>query len=93
MCARTSKSNLVQAMEDGTYFVENEVPIGTVNGSNVDFTLADAPNPASSLELVEGASPLTGGGVDFTLTGDAIVFVMAPPTGSLMLASYRLTPL
>lgn len=90
--ARTQGSNIIQSIEDGTYFIENEVPVGTVDGSNTDFTLAYTPNPASSLELVVNGIQLKAGGEDFTLTSDAIVFVTAPPHNSLILASYRVTP-
>lgn len=89
--ARTESSNFTQSMEDGNLFVTGEIPTGTVNGSNVSFTLTNAPNPSDSLELtVNGAEQkLTE---DYTLSGDTITMVSAPPQGSLLKADYRVEP-
>lgn len=82
----------VQAIAGGTYFVENEVPSGTVNGTNKIFTLAGTPNPASSLELSLNGSQQKAGGADFTLATATVTFVIAPESGSTLLASYRIAP-
>lgn len=87
-----SEELVIQAIAAGTYFVENEVPSGTVNGTNDTFTLAANPNPDSSLELKVNGVYMKAGGVDFTLTGTSIVFVIPPATDSLILASYRVSP-
>lgn len=79
----------VQAINGGTYFVENEVPSGAIDDSNTNFTLANTPSPAASLELVLNGVQQKAGGFDFTLSGAAISFVVAPPSGSVLLASYR----
>ena len=65
-----------------------EVPSGTVNGSNVTFTLAFTPYDASTLELyVNGiAQRLT---TDYTISGATITFVSAPATSSDIYARYR----
>lgn len=68
--------------------VSNEVPSGTINGSNTVFTLASTPLPASSLKLYQGGIRVKAGGEDFTLSGATITFVFAPPTGSILLADY-----
>lgn len=83
---------VVQAIAAGTYFVENEVPTGTVNGSNAAFTLAGTPNPAASLEVYVNGVHMKSGGEDFSLSGSTITFTVAPATGSLLLASYRISP-
>lgn len=84
-------TNLTFTANGGTVpsFVNNEVPSGTINGSNTAFTLASTPSPASSLELTLDGQKMTAGGADFTLSGAAITFVIAPPTGSVLLAAYR----
>lgn len=89
----TSDEELViQTIAAGGYFFENEVPSGTVNGSNTTFTLANTPNPATSLELKVNGVYQKAGGEDYTLTDDTIEFVVAPPTSSILLASYRVSP-
>ncbi len=89
--ARTSRSNIVQSMEDNTYFVENEVPVGTINGSNTVFTLAGTPNPSTSLEVTMNGSEFSVT-EDFTISGDTLTYVTAPPTGSIHKVDYRKTP-
>ena len=75
--ARTHSSNIVQAIEDGTFFVEDETPVGSINGSNKTFTLADSPNPTDSLEVHLNGVTLTltfftpkGSSIDFTTYGN-----------------------
>lgn len=91
--ARTSKSKIVQAMEDGTLWVTNEIPTGSVNGSNTSFTLADAPNPASDLEVwINGQKlELT---TDYSLSGDDLTMVRAYAAAEVdsFYANYRVEP-
>jgi len=70
-------------------FIDAETPGGSVNGSNVNFTLAEAPNPPESLELtVNGVVQQPG--VDFSLNGSAVTFQSgAPQSGDVLLAWYR----
>lgn len=70
-------------------FVDAETPTGTINSSNAVFTLAHAPNPASSLELYLNGILQTAGGVDYTLASATITYVVAPGTGSTHVAWYR----
>ena len=70
-------------------FADAEVPSGLVNGSNTAFTLAHAPNPASSLLLFKNGVLQKKSGADFTLTGAAITFTTAPQTGDTLEAFYR----
>lgn len=74
----------------GLSFVDEEVPAGTVNGSNAVFTLANVPTPASSLHLFLNGVRLRQG-TDYTLTGQAITYVAAqiPQTGDTHHADYR----
>ena len=90
-------NNTNQAPPNATYwnalivgpptYVDKETPSGTINGSNATFTLAVAPNPASSCE-----GRLRSGGVgaflplikdiDFTISGLTITMTTAPKTSS-----------
>ncbi len=68
--------------------VYNETPSGTVDGTNVTFTLAHAPSPSATLRLYQNGLRLSAGGVDFTLSGSTITFVSAPQSGDILLADY-----
>ena len=75
----------------GPGFTDQEVPAGSVNGSNTVFTLAQAPSPAASLELHRNGV-LMKNGIDYSLTNSTITFgsLSVPQSGDLLLASYRL---
>lgn len=73
----------------GLNFSDNETPSGTINGTNAVFTLANTPSPAGSLNLYLNGQLMKAGGEDFTLATATITFVDAPPSGSILLASYR----
>jgi hypothetical protein len=67
--------------------VDNEVPGGLVNSSNVTFSLAHAPL-AGSVQLYvdkKRLAPTT----DFTLSGSTLTLSVAPTTGVEILADYR----
>jgi hypothetical protein len=74
----------------GGTFVDDETPGGTIDGTNTAFTLANAPSPASSLNLFLNGLRLTAGGVDYTLAGTAITMVSAPNPGDVFVANYRM---
>lgn len=71
-------------------FVDAETPAGTVDGVNASFTLAGAPNPASSLLLFRNGM-LQKQGFDYLLEGSAITFATSavPQSGDTLLAGYR----
>ena len=73
----------------GLSFVDEETPTGSINNANKEFALASTPSPAASLELRLNGALQTSGGEDFTLATATITFVNAPPTGSVLRASYR----
>lgn len=86
---------VIQAIVAGTYFVDNETPVGVVNGSNTTFTLANAPNPTDSLKLYSSGVRLEGSGEDFTLkTAGQIIFKSesVPITNERLLADYINSP-
>lgn len=72
-------------------FADNEVPSGTIDGTNVTFTLAHTPNPALSLELFKNGQEMIAGGADFTLATATITFTSAskPHSGDTLICSYR----
>ena len=74
-----------------TNFADDETPGGAINGINLTFMLASAPNPAGSLRLYRNGLLLDQGG-DYTLTGSSINFssaTTAPQTGDSLAAYYR----
>lgn len=88
-----SEELVVQQIAAGNYFVENEVPSGDVDGVNTVFTLANAANPTTSVEVWLDGVKMKPGGVDYTFSGDdTITFVTAPLVGSLLLVNYRRDP-
>lgn len=70
-------------------FVDNETPSGTINGSNVTFTLANTPVADSVNLYLNGIYQAVGAGNDFTISGATITYLTAPLTGERLLASYR----
>lgn len=67
-------------------FADGETPTGTIDGTNVTFTVAQAPNPGVSLGLFLNGIRLDSG---FTLTGATITYTVAPASGDTHRASYR----
>ena len=72
-----------------SHLVDDETPTGLINSANTAFVLANAPNPLSSLKVyVNGQRMrLTE---DYTFSVKTITFLIAPPTGSILLADYRI---
>lgn len=67
-----------------------EVPSGTVNGSNTAFSLAHTPSSAASVILFMNGVALTqGSGADYTISGSSITFGSAPLSGAILLAQYH----
>jgi len=71
-------------------FVDGETPGGVVDGSNLTFTLANAPLPPTSLHLFRNGL-LQKLNFDYTFSGLTIVFVTVatPQPGDTILAAYR----
>lgn len=69
-------------------FASAETPSGVIDGSNVDFTLANPPSPSQSLQLYLNGALQEAGGGDFTLSGSDITFVNPPILGSVLIAYY-----
>lgn len=69
-------------------FVPLETPAGTVNGTNTDFTLANAPTGSTQHVYLNGQVLDLGAGNDYTISGVTITFNVAPPTGDKIRVSY-----
>ncbi len=71
-------------------FSDAEVPGGTIDGNNLNFTLQFAPSPASSLQLFRNGLRLTSG-ADYSLNSKTITFFVTsvPLPGDSLTASYR----
>jgi len=70
----------------------NEVPSGSINGSNVTFALSIVPNPSTSLRVyLNGLRMLTGSNNDYVISGSqSIVFNLpAPETNSNIIVDYK----
>lgn len=69
-------------------FIDDETPSGLVNNVNTIFTLAHHPNPESSLKVFVNGQRMRIT-EDYTLSGNTVTFLTAPPTGSILLVDYR----
>lgn len=74
----------------GPDFVDGETPQGALDGSNRVFTLAQAPQPAASLQVYRNGL-LQKAGADYVLNGNVITFLepSTPQPGDLLQCSYR----
>lgn len=70
-------------------FVDKETPAGTINGSNVTFTLANTPTSGSEHVYLNGQLQDVGAGNDYTISGAVITALTAPLTGEKIRVSYR----
>lgn len=70
-------------------FVDNEVPSGSINGSNVTFTLANTPVSGSVHLYINGLRGKVGSGNDYTISGSTITMEYALATGETLIADYR----
>ncbi len=76
-------------------FVDDEIPAGTYNGTNLTFTLSQAPNPTASVKLFKNGALLQQG-ADYTVSGSTITFErqsITPQPGDSVYAYYRTTPI
>jgi hypothetical protein len=71
-----------------SHFVIREVPTGSINGSNVTFTLANTPIVGTECIYYNGLLQNVGSGNDYTISGATITFNIAPETSSVILVNY-----
>ena len=67
--------------------VYNETPSGTINGTNLVFTLANNVVDNQIAVFVNGVRQIYI--TDYTVLGDAITFVVAPETNDILLIDYK----
>lgn len=70
------------------HIIDNEL-IGTGDGSTTVFTLNHSPNPIASLRITVGGGELFETD-DWTISGQSITFLTAPPNGAKIRGSYRI---
>jgi hypothetical protein len=71
--------------------VDSEVPSGTINGTNLAFTLANTPVAGPSVKLYKNGLLLSQNG-DYSVVGKTITFATAattPQVGDTLVAAYR----
>lgn len=65
-----------------------ELPSGSVNGSNVTFTITSAPVTSSEDVYLNGVLQYPGASNDYTLSGTTITFNAAPQSGGRVVVKY-----
>jgi hypothetical protein len=70
-------------------FADKETPSGSINGSNVTFTLANTPVSGSEHLYLNGQLLESGSGNDYTISSATITMASAPASGERLKASYR----
>lgn len=66
-----------------------EVPSGNIDGTNANFSLANAPSPTNSLMFfVNGVLQMQGEQYDYALTSNSVSLVVPPQVGSKVVATY-----
>lgn len=82
-------SNTFSALPTGADMAM-EVPSGTVNGSNVTFTLANTPPANATVMLtIDGLTLTQGSGKDYTISSATITLATAPVVGQVIWAVYH----
>jgi hypothetical protein len=79
----------VSAGLSNTNFVDKEIPSGSINGSNVTYTLANTPVSGSDHLYLNGMLQESGSGNDYTISSTTITMSVAPLTGEKIRVSYR----
>lgn len=72
-----------------TNFVYDETPSGSVNGSNVTYTLANTPVAGTVRVFLNGLRQKVGAGNDYTISGSTITYLTAPLTGDVITVDYQ----
>ena len=70
------------------HVVTREIPSGSINGSNTQFTLSNTPNIGSEQVFLNGALLNTGANSDYVIDGTTLTFTIAPQTGDVILVNY-----
>lgn len=68
--------------------VVGEVPAGTLNGTNTNFTLVSAPVAGTQQVYLNGLRQNIGAGNDYTIATNTITFAVAPISTDVILVDY-----
>ena len=68
-------------------YIANEVPTGTINGINDNFTLANVPTTGTVKVYVNGMRQLLTD--DYSVSTNVITFTIAPYEGSNIIVDYN----
>lgn len=86
-----TRSSWATVSASGINFSDKEVPSGSINDSNVTFTLAHTPTAGSEHVYLNGVLQTIT--TDYSISGATITFVTAPPVGTdattVLVVSYR----
>lgn len=69
-------------------FIFHEIPTGSINSTNTDYTLANTPLVGTVQIFLNGLLQAPGSGLDYTISGTGITFTKAPRTNSDLYAHY-----
>lgn len=86
--ARTFTSPSAHAIDRDEFFIDQETPVGAVNGVNKIFTLVYEPEDATAVQLLVNGQMMTYT-EDYTVSGDTLTTVVAYPTGTIVRVAYR----
>ena len=68
--------------------INNEIPAGSINGSNKTFLISHLADPEASLEIfLNGVFQVLD--IDYTISGDTLTFITAPFKKSILKVNYR----
>lgn len=89
LAAAPSAGQTFWATYSGTVTPPQLVPAGTINNSNVTFTVTTAPAAASRLVLfLDGMLQTQGGGKDYTISGTTLTMADPPDVGQGLYVIY-----
>lgn len=70
-----------------TRYIDDETPSGAINGVNTEFIITKLPQTGSLKVYVNGSRMRVT--EDYTFSGKTITFLIAPPSGSIILVDFR----
>jgi hypothetical protein len=88
--SNTGVTTVASTIQRTANIVMDEVPSGTIDGSNASFTLANTPLAGKLLVFKNGQKMFIGASNDYTLSGAVVSFVAAtiPLTGDTVQVTY-----
>jgi hypothetical protein len=85
--SRKNAQDFYSSFGPGSALVVNEIPAGTVNGSNATFTASNNFVVASVAATINGLEQIPG--IDFSTSGsNTVIFTQSPETGDIIRLTY-----